>query len=153
VDVTESATRVPERAFRRTFLRYLIRALGLLWAGGLLLAMLSYLQLPSELRTMASQAVEVGPETGLLPGQARLVTGNHRPFWLIRTGRGELTALAAVCTHRHCVLVWEAESATLKCPCHGGRFDINGNVLDGPPSRPLASLTISIKGGMVYVYI
>ena len=138
---------------RRKFLRYLIRALGLLWAGGFVGSLASYLRLPDDLRGMTSQAVEGGPEDELRAGEGRMIPGDHRPFWIIRSASGKLIALPAVCTHRHCILQWQPTSATLLCPCHGGSFDLNGNVLEGPPPRPLQSMTVTVKGGMVYVYV
>lgn len=140
-------------AGRRNFLRYLIRALGLLWGGGFLASTLAYLRLPRELQALTAQAVDVGLQDELRPGEGRMVTGDHRPFWIIRSPSGELVALPAVCTHRHCILAWQPETASLMCPCHGGSFDLNGNVLAGPPPRPLQSMTVNVKGGRVYVYV
>ena len=151
--MSEPAATTPEQPRRRAFLRYLIRALGLMWAGGFAATALSYLHLPRRLRTSSSQAVEVGPETDLRPGEGRMVTGDHSPFWVVHTESGKLIALLAECTHRRCILTWQAETATLLCPCHGGSFDLNGNVLGGPPPRPLQSLAVSVKGGTVYVYV
>lgn len=44
------------------------------------------------------------------------------------------------CPHMMCNLVFNDEEKTWDCPCHGSRFDIDGNVLEGP-----ANYSISIK--------
>lgn len=44
------------------------------------------------------------------------------------------------CPHMKCNLVFNDEEKTWDCPCHGSRFDIDGNVLEGP-----SNYSISIK--------
>ena len=43
-----------------------------------------------------------------------------------------------ICTHMGCPLVWNPEESTYECPCHGSRFDRDGQVLDGPAQKNLA---------------
>ncbi|SFG81972.1 FAD-dependent oxidoreductase [Pedobacter insulae] len=52
--------------------------------------------------------------------------------------RGKVTALSPVCTHAGCIVNFNPEEKTWDCPCHGGRYDIEGNVISGPPLRKLA---------------
>jgi Rieske Fe-S protein len=55
---------------------------------------------------------------------------------------GEIVAYSLVCTHLGCTL---AESASgFDCPCHGSRFDENGQVLAGPAQKPLKNLRVEI---------
>jgi cytochrome b6-f complex iron-sulfur subunit len=42
-----------------------------------------------------------------------------------------------VCTHLACRVVWNDGQQAFTCPCHAAAFDRDGNVLDGPPPRPL----------------
>ena len=136
---------------RRAFFKRLVQVCGALWATGIAAGAYSYLRLPRRLQPLADQAVHVELLDELPPGASRFVTGSHSPFWLIRTTAGKLVALPGICTHRRCILEWSDEG--LVCPCHGGRFDLNGNVLSGPPPRPLIPLTVTVKGGEIYVYI
>lgn len=41
------------------------------------------------------------------------------------------------CTHMGCALVWNEETKSWDCPCHGSRFDEAGKVLDNPATRDL----------------
>jgi Rieske Fe-S protein len=57
---------------------------------------------------------------------------------MYRDPAGRLHTLSAVCTHLGCVVRWNSAETTWDCPCHGSRFDVDGNVLAGPATRPLA---------------
>jgi len=59
---------------------------------------------------------------------------------------GELIAFSAVCTHLGCTVAYQPENEEFACPCHGGIYDLDGNVLDGPPPKPLAKLKVQIEG-------
>jgi nitrite reductase/ring-hydroxylating ferredoxin subunit len=52
-------------------------------------------------------------------------------------------ALSAVCTHLGCVVAWQDQAGEFLCPCHGGRFSADGQVLGGPPPKPLETLLVS----------
>lgn len=56
---------------------------------------------------------------------------------------GSLSALSPICTHAKCVVNWNNEEKSWDCPCHGARFDTQGNVLTGPARKNLAKLTLT----------
>ena len=37
-----------------------------------------------------------------------------------------------LCPHLKCSLIFNEVEKTWDCPCHGSRFDIDGNVIEGP---------------------
>lgn len=41
------------------------------------------------------------------------------------------------CNHLGCALFYNKEENVFECPCHGSKFDINGNVIDGPSNNKL----------------
>jgi cytochrome b6-f complex iron-sulfur subunit len=63
------------------------------------------------------------------------------PALLIHNQSG-FSALSLVCTHLGCTV--EQEDYGFACPCHGSRYDANGNVLRGPAQKPLRSLRVEI---------
>lgn len=64
----------------------------------------------------------------------------HQVF-LVRRGR-DFRALSSVCTHLGCSVTRAASGEGFHCPCHGSRFDRNGQVLKGPAPRPLPWLAV-----------
>lgn len=66
-----------------------------------------------------------------------------REVVLVNTQEG-LKAISTVCTHLGCKVYWEPENNRFFCPCHGGVFDINGNVVSGPPPRPLDNYPVEV---------
>ena len=58
-----------------------------------------------------------------------------------------LTALGTTCSHLGCGVSWNAARKAFLCPCHGGVYGPGGEVLAGPPPRPLARLPLVVSGG------
>jgi len=45
------------------------------------------------------------------------------------------------CTHKGCDVGYDAENTCFLCPCHESRFELNGEVRNGPAAQPLGSYT------------
>lgn len=83
---------------------------------------------------------------------AKVVTVLGRRVLLVRLERDRYFALSAICTHMDiCQLEWKADRRELVCPCHGGAFDVYGNVVHGPPSIPLESYPVEQIGNELYI--
>jgi cytochrome b6-f complex iron-sulfur subunit len=72
-------------------------------------------------------------------------------FWLIHLPEGSLVALSTICTHLGCIPNWMPAEFKFKCPCHGSGFYMNGVNFEGPASRPLERLKISMDGEWIMV--
>jgi Rieske Fe-S protein len=46
-------------------------------------------------------------------------------------------AVSLRCTHLGCLLRFNSAETSWDCPCHGSRFDVDGDVLEGPAVSPL----------------
>jgi rieske iron-sulfur protein len=65
-----------------------------------------------------------------------------------------VVAYSAVCTHQGCpVSMWQAQSKTLFCACHGTQFDPRdrARVVDGPAPRRLPMLPVKVVDGVLTV--
>ncbi len=138
---------------RRQFLNWMSKAFLGLWALAGAGVIGTYLRAPERERRIAEHTVRVGLLEELRIGEARLVRHGTTPFFVIRTDASRVVALSAVCTHVRCILGFDRERRVLQCPCHDGRFDLTGNVLGGPPSRPLRAYEVAVRAGEVYVQL
>ena len=104
------------------------------------------------------QEEEAPPQTGPLvvplamvpEGQRTQVEHHGVPVELVRTGEG-VTARSLLCTHQGCKVVWHEDRQLYICPCHEGKFDINGEVVYGMPRKPLNLLKVTVQAGQVIV--
>jgi cytochrome b6-f complex iron-sulfur subunit len=138
---------------RRNFLALLSRAFLGLWGLGAAGAVLAYLRTPDKSERAAERMVRVGLLEELRIGDGRLIRHGTTPFWVVRLDASRVVALSSVCTHVRCILGFDRVRKGLVCPCHDGRFDLAGNVLSGPPPRPLATYPVSIRAGEVFVHL
>lgn len=64
---------------------------------------------------------------------------------------GGFMAFSAVCPHLGCVVNWNEIQKSFECPCHGAKFSRNGEVLEGPPPRPLDLYKLKIVEGKIVI--
>lgn len=85
---------------------------------------------------------EVDSAQEIAPGEGAIVRDGMSKLAVYRDEHGELHAISAACTHLGCVVHWNSAEHSWDCPCHGSRFDTNGEVLHGPASAALKSVTL-----------
>lgn len=71
--------------------------------------------------------------------------------FVLRKDDGEVRVFSNICTHLGCRVRWHPELQHYVSPCHNGHFDILGNVVSGPPPRPLDEFRTKIGKGILYV--
>ena len=78
---------------------------------------------------------------------------DRRVVYLVRSAGADLKALDSTCTHLGCRTRFNPDTKQIECPCHGGKYDIGGQVVAGPPPAPLRTLPTRIEGGRVLVEV
>lgn len=76
---------------------------------------------------------EIEPGTGAV---VRL-GGDRRAVF--RDDDGTAHVVSATCTHLGCLVAFNDAERSWDCPCHGSRFGVDGDVLQGPATRGLTS--------------
>ena len=72
------------------------------------------------------------------------------PCILIRPGEDTYVAYSQKCTHLSCAVYYARARNRLECPCHEGYFSVkNGDVLQGPPPRPLPRVVLERRGNEI----
>lgn len=71
----------------------------------------------------------------------------NEPCILVRPDAETFVAYSQKCTHLSCAVYYAREKNRLECPCHEGYFSIaTGDVLQGPPPRPLPRVILERRG-------
>lgn len=71
-------------------------------------------------------------------GQGKVVRLRGEQLAVYRESPSVAHVVSAVCTHAGCIVHWNEAERTWDCPCHGGRYDVEGNCFAGPPPSGLA---------------
>jgi Rieske Fe-S protein len=73
------------------------------------------------------------------------------PCILIRPDEQTYVAYSQKCTHLSCAVYYTREKNRLECPCHEGYFSLkNGDVLQGPPPRPLPRIILERRADTLF---
>ncbi|HEX5136101.1 MAG TPA: Rieske (2Fe-2S) protein [Planctomycetota bacterium] len=145
-----------EREIARTFARRDVLDLALASTGALVAAALLgplalYLGAPAAGRTtrgdVALGKVDVIPVNG---ARTKLVHGEE--YLIVHPDAERFVALSATCPHSNvCLVEWDEKRRQIVCPCHRGVFDLQGNVISGPPPAPLRRREVVVREGQIYV--
>ncbi|MDS0525228.1 FAD-dependent oxidoreductase [Clostridium sp. SHJSY1] len=65
-------------------------------------------------------------------GEADIVEYEGRKVGVYRDSEEKYHMVSTKCSHLGCQLQWNADDLTWECPCHGSRYDYNGNWIEGP---------------------
>jgi len=156
-----SKTETPQ-VDRRNFFQIAISAIGGIIATGYAIPAIGYVISPA-LEEETAGWIQLG-SVGNIPLNTPVlfktkvtqktgwVTGYKEFAVYVTTDDGEnYKAISNVCTHLGCHVRWDEDQEAYICPCHDAAFDINGQVLHGPPPRPLDEMNIRIEDGNIFM--
>ena len=83
----------------------------------------------------------------LAPGEGKVAKYEGDSIAIYKDDDGGIHAVHPVCTHAKCIVAWNMAEKSWDCPCHGARYNANGEVLTGPASKELKEITIEDEGG------
>ena len=138
---------------RRSFLTILWTCLGIAAVVEFIAVVISFLS-PGKTQKKSGETgtiIEAGHADKF---SLNSVTANIQGrFYLCRMEDGGFLAVSSKCTHLGCTVPWMDKEKRFACPCHGSSFDITGNVISPPASRPLDIYRIYIENNIVKVDI
>lgn len=70
-------------------------------------------------------------------GHGGIVEKDGKKAGVFKDKDGKLHVVNPNCTHLGCQVEWNPDEMSWDCPCHGSRFDIDGNVIDNPAMKNL----------------
>ncbi len=129
---------------------------SLLWIGsagviGAILFPIIRFLVPPRVTEAVQNTVLAGNVEELAPGKAKIFKFGSKPGILIRMPSGQYRAFSAVCTHLQCTVQFREDIKHIWCACHNGHYDLNGQVISGPPPRALEEYQVNIKDGNIFV--
>ncbi|MHC2991006.1 hypothetical protein OB13_05190 [Pontibacter sp. HJ8] len=72
------------------------------------------------------------------PGDGKTLEIDKEKVAAYRDEAGKLHVVSSVCTHMGCIVHFNNAEKSWDCPCHGSRFSVEGEVLEGPAYSNLA---------------
>lgn len=136
---------------RRGALKYILLGVSAAaTAGGVLTPIIAYLWPPKQAAAAGGGPVAVASTADLLVGKGQVFSVANKPVLVIHLADG-FHALSAVCTHLGCIVAWDEKRSSISCPCHAALFNINGDVISGPPPAPLKAYQVQVQGDQILV--
>lgn len=156
------ATNKPELT-RRDFIKGVTAFVGGLIGVTIGIPSIAYLLSPSLRKTEDETIVDLGPLDQYPVGSpARFEftrtkvngwerTGINYGVYVLRLNEQDVRVFSDICTHLGCRVTWHADQQHYISPCHNGHFDIVGNVVSGPPPRPLDEFVTKVENGNLFI--
>jgi menaquinol-cytochrome c reductase iron-sulfur subunit len=150
---------------RRNFLALVTTAIGGLIGLAMTVPAIAYIVGPALQRGKTEEWIRLGSTTKVELGTPTLfkTTIERQTGWIknqeeisvyILTANGrDYIALSNICSHLGCRVRWIADQQQFFCPCHNGVFDKEGNVLSGPPPRPLDRYTVKVENSETFILL
>jgi cytochrome b6-f complex iron-sulfur subunit len=133
---------------RRKFLRSLLFFLGSTAFVSFAYPLFRFLEAP----VTGSKIVRITIKKEDIPsGSVKDIVINNTPAIVINMPDKGFIALSKICTHLGCIVEYDKTKKMLICPCHAGAFSLEGNVLSGPPPKPLLKYTVKVQGDDIVI--
>jgi cytochrome b6-f complex iron-sulfur subunit len=120
--------------------------------GGTLLGIAAGWTTYESLRPLASAAagatINLGSPASYKAETASYVTAGR--LWVANTGTG-IYALSQKCPHLGCRVPFCESSGHFECPCHGSKYDIGGEWIEGPAPRGMDRYVVKLRGDSLTV--
>lgn len=152
-----------EEVSRRSFLKSSILTVGGVISAVLLYPAARYFLHPALRRRGDTTWTQVAPVSEIPVGTPTFITYEERVkdgwtvvtlskgAWVLTSDGQDFRVYDPHCTHLGCPYYWNPDRGLFLCPCHDGVFDIQGNVVSGPPPRALDTMEHMVEGGNLFL--
>jgi Rieske Fe-S protein len=106
---------------------------------------------PPEVADSSANEVTAGKVSDLKPNSGEIFKFGNRPGLLVHTAEGEWKAFSAVCTHLNCTVQYRPDLQQIWCACHNGTYNLNGEVVSGPPPKGLEEYQVHVRNDELVV--
>lgn len=148
---------------RQDFLKVGIAAVGVTIGAGIGIPAISYVAGPALKKDQEQNWIQLGAVSKIPLGEPTLfkfkvqtqvgwiVDEQEISVYILTADGREFIALSNICTHLGCRVRWIAAQQEFTCPCHNAAFDKEGDILSGPPPRPLDRYQVKVEDGQLFI--
>ena len=133
------------KASRRGLINWFLASSAGALAVAVLYPVVRYLTPPETTEATGGQT-EVGLTTDpdFIGKGYKIARLGGEPVIVVRAAEEDFRAFAATCTHLACIIEYRKDRQVLWCNCHDGQFNLAGQVVSGPPPKPLATFQVNL---------
>jgi menaquinol-cytochrome c reductase iron-sulfur subunit len=150
---------------RRDFIKGTVGAIGGLIGAVIAFPTIAYLLSPALTAEGDTDIIDLGPLEKYplgIPTRFEMTrtkvngwerTATNYGLFVVRRSETEVRVFSDICTHLGCRVSWHADQEHYISPCHDGHFDIVGNVVSGPPPRPLDEYMTKVENDNLFAQL
>jgi menaquinol-cytochrome c reductase iron-sulfur subunit len=148
---------------RRKFMRTAIAAIGGFIGAAMAIPAVAYIVGPAVQRNQQQEWIRLGSASKVEIGTPTLfktkiekqtgwiINETELTFYVITEDGRNYVAMSNICTHLGCRVRWISDENQFFCPCHNAIFDEDGNVVTGPPPRPLDRYEVKVEEDQLFI--
>jgi len=150
---------------RRDFMNTAIWAIGGFISAAFAIPAIVYVIAPALQKNQLEEWVRLGSTDKVELGTPTLFKANieRQTGWIVNeeeisvyvlteNGR-DYVAMSNICTHLGCRVRWISDQSQFFCPCHNAIFDEEGQVVSGPPPRPLDRYETKVENNQIFIKV
>jgi Rieske Fe-S protein len=81
----------------------------------------------------------------LAPGEGKIVKYEGHKLALYKDEKGQIHGISSTCNHLGCSISWNSAEKSWDCPCHGSRYNVDGEMITGPATKDQEKIKIEEK--------
>lgn len=142
---------------KRSFIQILLSFGVISWFGGIIAVITQYLSTPKAMGGN-EDSIALGPLKDIVSNpkwknNSFIFKFQRKPAILVESPSGNLRAFSAECTHLQCTVEHQPGNKIFFCNCHGGKYNLDGKNIAGPPPLPLEEYDVVNEKGIITVSI
>ncbi len=130
---------------RRGFVNWFLGLSGTALLGSVFYPVWRFMN-PPDVPEASTNRVEAGPtnDPELIENGFKILEFGTLPVILIRAADDDFRAFAGTCTHLDCIVEFQSAEQRIWCNCHNGEYNLQGEVVAGPPPRHLEHFEVDL---------
>lgn len=152
-----------KRFGRRDFMAFATWAIGGLISLGMGIPAIAYIIGPALKESSTQEWIRIGSaskvelnnptlfKTKISRQTGWIVNETELSIYVLTENGRDYVAMSNICTHLGCRVRWIADQNQFFCPCHNAVFNKEGEVVDGPPPRPLNRYEVKLEEDQLYI--